>query len=229
MSLSVAVAGASGYAGGELLRLLSQHPEFEVRTVTAFGNAGQELVSVHPHLRSYAGLVPDGDDRRNAGRPRCRVPRVAARQIGGTRRAAVRRHHRGGLRGRPPAHQRRRLGCLLRRALLRRLGLRAAGVGARRRFPPAQQTRRCHAHRRPRLQRHRDDPRPGPGNRRGRDPAPRTSSRCWPLAPPGRARRPPPNCSPANSTAPRAPTRSAASTGIRPRCGKTCARPAAPT
>ncbi|HUG51550.1 MAG TPA: N-acetyl-gamma-glutamyl-phosphate reductase, partial [Terrimesophilobacter sp.] len=57
MSLSVAVAGASGYAGGELLRLLSQHPEFEVRTVTAFGNAGQELVSVHPHLRSYAGLV----------------------------------------------------------------------------------------------------------------------------------------------------------------------------
>ena len=57
MSLSVAVAGASGYAGGELLRLLSQHPDLEVTTVTAFGNAGQELVSVHPHLRSYAGLV----------------------------------------------------------------------------------------------------------------------------------------------------------------------------
>lgn len=57
MSLSVAIAGASGYAGGELLRLLAQHPDLEVTTVTAFGNAGQELVAVHPHLRSYRGLV----------------------------------------------------------------------------------------------------------------------------------------------------------------------------
>lgn len=56
MSLSVAVAGASGYAGGELLRLLAQHPEFEVRTVTAHSNAGQPLVAVHPHLRSLAAL-----------------------------------------------------------------------------------------------------------------------------------------------------------------------------
>lgn len=57
MSLSVAVAGASGYAGGELLRLLAGHPEFDVTTVTAFGNAGQPLLSVHPHLRSYRGLT----------------------------------------------------------------------------------------------------------------------------------------------------------------------------
>ncbi|MBC7632547.1 N-acetyl-gamma-glutamyl-phosphate reductase [Aeromicrobium sp.] len=56
MSLSVAVAGASGYAGGELLRLLSAHPEFEVTTVTAFQNAGQPLVAVQPHLRSLAHL-----------------------------------------------------------------------------------------------------------------------------------------------------------------------------
>ena len=34
MTYSVAVAGASGYAGGELLRLLAEHPDFEVRTVT---------------------------------------------------------------------------------------------------------------------------------------------------------------------------------------------------
>ena len=52
MSLSVAVAGASGYAGGELLRLLAAHPEFEVTTVTAFQNAGQSLISQQPHLRS---------------------------------------------------------------------------------------------------------------------------------------------------------------------------------
>jgi N-acetyl-gamma-glutamyl-phosphate reductase len=57
MSLSVAVAGASGYAGGELLRLLAGHPEFTVTTVTAFSNAGQPLVSVQPHLRSLSHLT----------------------------------------------------------------------------------------------------------------------------------------------------------------------------
>ena len=57
MSYSVAVAGASGYAGGELLRLLSQHPEFRVVTVTAFQNAGQSLAEVQPHLRSSGELT----------------------------------------------------------------------------------------------------------------------------------------------------------------------------
>jgi N-acetyl-gamma-glutamyl-phosphate reductase len=56
MSLSVAVAGASGYAGGEVLRLLSAHPDFSVTTVTAFQNAGQSLGAVQPHLRSLAHL-----------------------------------------------------------------------------------------------------------------------------------------------------------------------------
>jgi N-acetyl-gamma-glutamyl-phosphate reductase len=57
MSVTVAVAGASGYAGGELLRLLSAHPEFEVVTVTAHQNAGQPLAAVHPHLVSLRHLV----------------------------------------------------------------------------------------------------------------------------------------------------------------------------
>lgn len=57
MAFSVAVAGASGYAGGELLRLLAAHPEFEVRTATAFSNAGERVTTVHPHLRSYGDLV----------------------------------------------------------------------------------------------------------------------------------------------------------------------------
>lgn len=57
MSLSVAVAGASGYAGGELLRVLAAHPEFDVTTVTAFSNAGQPLIGVQPHLRSLAHLT----------------------------------------------------------------------------------------------------------------------------------------------------------------------------
>jgi N-acetyl-gamma-glutamyl-phosphate reductase len=57
MPLSVAIAGASGYAGGELLRLLSSHPEFEVTVVTANTNAGQPLSAVHPHLTAYRHLV----------------------------------------------------------------------------------------------------------------------------------------------------------------------------
>ncbi|CAN5268783.1 N-acetyl-gamma-glutamyl-phosphate reductase [soil metagenome] len=65
MSLSVAVAGASGYAGGELLRLLSGHPEFDVTTVTAFQNAGQPLVALQPHLRSLAHLELQPTDARS--------------------------------------------------------------------------------------------------------------------------------------------------------------------
>lgn len=56
MPLSVAVAGASGYAGGELLRLLASHPELDVTTVTARSNAGQLLGDVQPQLRSLAEL-----------------------------------------------------------------------------------------------------------------------------------------------------------------------------
>lgn len=62
MSLSVAVAGASGYAGGELLRLLAGHPQFKVTTVTAFQNAGQPIATVHPHLRSFASLTLQSTD-----------------------------------------------------------------------------------------------------------------------------------------------------------------------
>lgn len=57
MTYTVAVAGGSGYAGGELLRLLANHPDFAVKTVTAHSNAGQRLVDVQPHLRSLAHLT----------------------------------------------------------------------------------------------------------------------------------------------------------------------------
>ena len=57
MGTTVAVAGASGYAGGELLRLLSAHPEFEVGPVAAFANAGERLGDVHPQLVSLADRV----------------------------------------------------------------------------------------------------------------------------------------------------------------------------
>ncbi|MDN4614523.1 N-acetyl-gamma-glutamyl-phosphate reductase [Leifsonia sp. F6_8S_P_1B] len=57
MTFSVAVAGASGYAGGELLRILAGHPDFEIRTVTAHSNAGSPLIEHQPHLRSLAHLT----------------------------------------------------------------------------------------------------------------------------------------------------------------------------
>lgn len=57
MQYRVAVAGASGYAGGELLRLLAAHPHFEVVTVTGHSSVGQRLGQSQPHLRSLAHLV----------------------------------------------------------------------------------------------------------------------------------------------------------------------------
>ena len=53
--MKIGIIGASGYAGGELLRLLAGHPEFEVCTVTAHSNAGEAITTVHPHLTSYVG------------------------------------------------------------------------------------------------------------------------------------------------------------------------------
>jgi len=57
MTVRVAVAGASGYAGGEVLRLLSGHPEVEVGALTAQASAGDPLGRHHPHLRSLADRV----------------------------------------------------------------------------------------------------------------------------------------------------------------------------
>lgn len=50
MTVSVAVAGATGYAGGELLRLLLGHPQVEIGAVTAGGSAGSRLGDHQPHL-----------------------------------------------------------------------------------------------------------------------------------------------------------------------------------
>ena len=57
MTVSVAVAGASGYAGGELLRLLLGHPAVEIGAVTAGSNAGERLGSLQPHLLPLADRV----------------------------------------------------------------------------------------------------------------------------------------------------------------------------
>src|SRR5690242_8937083 len=57
MGARVAVAGASGYAGGELLRLLAGHPDLEIGPVTGQGSAGQPVGAVHPHLAGLPGLA----------------------------------------------------------------------------------------------------------------------------------------------------------------------------
>ncbi|MGJ7441331.1 N-acetyl-gamma-glutamyl-phosphate reductase [Aquipuribacter sp. MA13-6] len=57
MTYSVAVAGASGYAGGELLRLLLGHPELEVGALTAAASAGTVLGEHHPQLPALAETV----------------------------------------------------------------------------------------------------------------------------------------------------------------------------
>ncbi len=57
MGLSVGVAGASGYAGGELLRLIDAHPDLTVGPITAHGNAGEPLGAVHPQLPGLADRV----------------------------------------------------------------------------------------------------------------------------------------------------------------------------
>ncbi|MGA9346308.1 MAG: N-acetyl-gamma-glutamyl-phosphate reductase [Nocardioidaceae bacterium] len=62
MSVTVAVAGASGYAGGELLRLLLTHPSVEIGAVTAGESAGTTVGAHHPHLVPIADRVIEPTD-----------------------------------------------------------------------------------------------------------------------------------------------------------------------
>jgi N-acetyl-gamma-glutamyl-phosphate reductase len=54
MTFTVAVAGATGYAGGELLRLLAGHPQVQIGALTAGASAGSSLISHHQHLITLA-------------------------------------------------------------------------------------------------------------------------------------------------------------------------------
>jgi N-acetyl-gamma-glutamyl-phosphate reductase len=56
MGARVAVAGASGYAGGELLRLLAGHPDLEIGPLAAHGSAGTSVTALHPQLTGHPGL-----------------------------------------------------------------------------------------------------------------------------------------------------------------------------
>src|SRR5690349_24888526 len=55
--IKVAVTGASGYMGAELLRLLSVHPKVRITAVTSERLAGERLDKSYPHLRGLSDLV----------------------------------------------------------------------------------------------------------------------------------------------------------------------------
>jgi N-acetyl-gamma-glutamyl-phosphate reductase len=55
--LRVAIAGASGYTGFELIRILSHHPQVELTTITSRQQAGQRLDEIYPALRGHCGLT----------------------------------------------------------------------------------------------------------------------------------------------------------------------------
>ncbi|MDJ0313767.1 N-acetyl-gamma-glutamyl-phosphate reductase [Arthrobacter sp. H35-D1] len=57
MTISVAVSGASGYAGGEVLRLLASHPEVSIGAITAHSNAGTRLGALAPNLHALADRI----------------------------------------------------------------------------------------------------------------------------------------------------------------------------
>nr|WP_090344444.1 N-acetyl-gamma-glutamyl-phosphate reductase [Mycolicibacterium malmesburyense]CRL75964.1 N-acetyl-gamma-glutamyl-phosphate reductase, common form [Mycolicibacterium malmesburyense] len=66
--VSVAVAGASGYAGGEILRLLLGHPAYAdgrltIGALTAAASAGTSLAEHHPHLLPLANRVLEATDK----------------------------------------------------------------------------------------------------------------------------------------------------------------------
>jgi N-acetyl-gamma-glutamyl-phosphate/LysW-gamma-L-alpha-aminoadipyl-6-phosphate reductase len=54
---TVSIVGASGYVGGELLRLLLRHPDVVVQQVTSERLAGKPITGPHPHLRGHTDLT----------------------------------------------------------------------------------------------------------------------------------------------------------------------------
>ena len=93
MGLTVAVAGASGYAGGELLRLVLGHPDLELGSLCAGAGAGQPVTALHPGLtplasRTFAATTPEalgGHDLVFLALPHGESAALVARLAPGTR------------------------------------------------------------------------------------------------------------------------------------------------
>jgi N-acetyl-gamma-glutamyl-phosphate/LysW-gamma-L-alpha-aminoadipyl-6-phosphate reductase len=59
---SATVVGGSGFAGGELLRLLADHPEFEVQAATSRSYTKRSVGTVHPNLRDLGVRFSDPEE-----------------------------------------------------------------------------------------------------------------------------------------------------------------------
>ena len=104
---SVAVAGASGYAGGEILRLLLGHPAYAdgrltIGALTAAASAGTTLAEHHPHLLPIGGRMLEATDVAALDGHDV-VPGAAARKLRGPGRAVGHGHRDRRLRRRFPA------------------------------------------------------------------------------------------------------------------------------
>ncbi len=55
--MKVGIVGASGYVGGEVVRLLLSHPEAEVSMVTSTKHVGEYLHRIHPSLKGFTELT----------------------------------------------------------------------------------------------------------------------------------------------------------------------------
>jgi N-acetyl-gamma-glutamyl-phosphate/LysW-gamma-L-alpha-aminoadipyl-6-phosphate reductase len=91
--IKVSIVGASGYTGGELLRILLQHPEVEIAQVTSEFHVGEYVFQTHPNLRGQTMLqytskdqvqpcdvlflaLPHGEAQKNIGRYAALAPRI---------------------------------------------------------------------------------------------------------------------------------------------------------
>lgn len=54
--MKVGIIGASGYTGGELLKILSRHPNTEIAFATSRANEGKDIGKVHPNLRGVVNM-----------------------------------------------------------------------------------------------------------------------------------------------------------------------------
>lgn len=60
MKIKVGIMGVTGYTGGELLRLLLNHPLVEIKKAASRSNFGNDVIKVHPQLAKLINLIEDG-------------------------------------------------------------------------------------------------------------------------------------------------------------------------
>lgn len=84
MTYSIAILGASGYTGAELIRLIAEHPHLNITALGAHSKAGQSMAQVFPHLRhlDLPTLLQIGDiDFANIDLCFCALPHKTSQEV----------------------------------------------------------------------------------------------------------------------------------------------------